>query len=48
MGYQGTLGALLRLRRFPKGYQGLSVLVVLSVFLLWRGYRGSGEHRKYK
>lgn len=46
MGYQGTLGGLLRLHRFPRGW--LSVLVVLSVFLLWRGYRGSGEHRIYK
>ena len=46
MGYQGTLGGLLRIRRFYNTW--ISVLSLLSVFLLWRGYRGSGQLRKYK
>merc|ERR1719273_297800 len=46
MGYQGTLGGLLRIRRFSNSWA--SVLLVLAVFLLWRGYRGSGQLRKYK
>ena len=44
MGYQGSLGGVLRLRRFSTGW--VSLLVIVSVFLVWRGYRGS--HSKYK